>query len=353
MQTEPLDLSSFKLRYVTDDRPGITRRRTGKGWSYRDPNGNLIHDEKTLARIRSLAIPPAWTDIWICPYPNGHIQATGRDAKGRKQYRYHPTWREMRDETKYARIIAFAEALPRLRAKVDKDMRRPGLSREKVVATIIRLLETTLIRVGNAEYAKANKSYGLTTLRDRHVSVEGSQLRFRFRGKSGVEHEIELKDRRLANIVKRCQDIPGQTLFQYVDELGERCPIDSSDVNAYLRAAMGDDYTAKDVRTWAGTVLAAQALAALGTCETKTEANRRIVAAVDIVASRLGNTRAVCRKCYIHPAILSAYEEGIVITCEEADADLTTAIGDGSGLSPIEQAVLDFLRERWETVSAA
>jgi DNA topoisomerase-1 len=264
-----------------------------------------------LSRIRALAVPPAWTDVWICPHDNGHIQATGRDAKGRKQYRYHRRWREVRDETKYEKTIAFAEALPRIREAVERDLGRPGLPREKVLATVVRLLEITHIRVGNEEYARKNKSFGLTTMRDRHVDVEGSLLRFHFRGKSGKDHDVGLRDKRLARIVKRCSDLPGDELFQYVAEDGQRRSIESADVNAYLRAIAGAEFTAKDFRTWNGTVLAARALREQR-FETKREANKNVAAAIKEVAERLGNTPSVCRKCYVHPAIVEAYVGGLL-----------------------------------------
>src|SRR2546423_1625725 len=265
------------LRYVSDASPGIRRKRAGKNFSYIGLDGKPIHDQDELHRIRSLGIPPAWTDVWICPQPNGHIQATGRDAKGRKQYRYHPRWRAVRDETKYSRLIAFGEALPTIRARVEHDLGLPGLPREKVLATVVRLLETTLIRVGNEEYARQNRSYGLTTLRNRHVDVRGTELRFHFRGKSGKEHEVALHDRRLARVMRRLQELPGQELFQYVDEDGTRASIDSDDVNAYLREIAGEDFSAKDFRTWAGTVLCAVALRELDAASGEVEAKRNVV----------------------------------------------------------------------------
>ncbi len=308
--TDPLVAArTAGLRYVSDADPGLRRRKKGKGFVYTDASGRLVRDESTLARIRRLAVPPAWTDVWICPSPDGHIQATGRDARGRKQYRYHTRWRSVRDETKYDRMIAFAKLLPGIRRRVDADLSRPGLPREKVLATIVKLLEATLIRVGNDEYARQNRSYGLTTLKDRHVGFTsgGRKAVFRFRGKSGKQHEIELDDPRLARIVKRCRDIPGQELFQYLDDEGENRTIGSGDVNEYLREIAGDELTAKDFRTWAGTVLAATALAALEAWKTQRQAKRNIVAAIASVAERLGNTPAVCKRCYVHPAVLESY----------------------------------------------
>lgn len=338
------------MRYVSDARPGIQRRRAGKGFRYRAPDGSLIHDVETLQRIRSLAIPPAWTDVWICPTPNGHLQATGRDAKGRKQYRYHPRWRTVRDETKYTRLIAFGEALPRIRARVHADLARHGLPREKVLATVVRLLETTFIRVGNEEYAKSNDSYGLTTMRNEHVAVSGGTIQFQFRGKSGIEHTIGINDRRVARIVKRCKELPGKELFQYIDDGGERQTIDSGDVNAYLEGITGEHFTAKDFRTWAGTVLAAIALRECGPFDGETQAKRNIVRAIERVAERLGNTPGVCRRCYVHPALLDAYLEGAML--EGVTQRVEQESADGlAGLRPEEAAVLAVLRQRltWET----
>lgn len=336
------------LRYVTDAGPGMRRRRAGKGFAYIGADGKAVRDREALTRIRALAIPPAWTDVWICPSANGHLQATGRDARGRKQYRYHARWREVRDETKYGRMIAFAEALPRIRRRVERDLERPGLEREKVLATVVRLLETTLIRVGNEEYARANDSFGLTTLRNRHVEVNGSTLRFEFYGKSGRRHRITLDDPRLARIVKRCRDIPGYELFQYLDDDGERRSIDSTDVNEYLREAAGEEFTAKDFRTWGGTVLAAIALCGFEPCDCEAEAKKNVARAIEMVAERLGNTPAVCRKCYVHPAVIEAYLEELqgmrlgpleVSDDEELPASL-------SELRREETRVLAFLRER-------
>ena len=298
------------LRYTSDRQPGIRRTKHGSTFRYFDANGRRVTNPDELGRIRSLVIPPAWQDVWICAEPRGHLQATGRDARGRKQYRYHPKWRQVRDETKYDRMIGFAQALPKIRRHTTRDTKRSGVPREKVLATVVQLLEKTLIRVGNDEYAKQNRSFGLTTLRDGHVDVRGGSVRFSFRGKSGIEHEIDLQDRRLAKIVKACRDLPGYDLFQYVDERGNRCTIGSADVNAYLKAITGEDYTSKDFRTWAGTVLAATMLREIGAFTSPTEGKRNIVRAVESVAKKLGNTKAVCRKCYIHPAIFDAYVDG-------------------------------------------
>ena len=334
-----------RLRYVSDSMPGIRRKRAGKHFSYTDPDGAPIHDADELQRIKALAIPPAWTDVWIAPTPRGHIQATGRDAKGRKQYRYHRRWREVRDETKYERLIAFGEALPLIRERVAHDLARPGLPREKVLATVVRLLETTLIRVGNEEYARENHSFGLTTLRNRHVDVTGTALRFHFRGKSGVVHDIDLHDRRVAHIVKRCQELPGRELFQYLDGEGERHGVDSDDVNEYLHDVSGQEFTAKDFRTWAGTVLAAMALREFEAFDCEAQARTNIVRAIEQVARRLGNTPAVCRRCYVHPAVLDAYLEGAALDAlrERVECELVESLAT---LRPEEAAVLALLRER-------
>lgn len=298
------------LRYVHDDIPGVTRRASGKGFAYYGTDGSLIRNRDVLRRIRGLAIPPAWTEVWICPYPEGHIQATGRDAKGRKQYRYHPRWREVRDMTKYSRMIAFGEALPRLRERIADDLRLRGLPKRKVIAAVVALLARTRIRVGNEEYRKTNRSYGLTTLRDQHVDIDQSRLQFRFRGKSGMVHHISLSDRRLAQVVRRCQDLPGQELFQYLDDEDGRQPVDSGDVNDYVKEATGDDFTSKDFRTWAGTLEVARKLQQLGPAGSLTEAKRNTVEAVKGAAECLGNRPATCRKHYVHPAVIDAYLEG-------------------------------------------
>lgn len=335
------------LRYVSDEMPGIRRKRAGKHFSYLGLDGKPIHDPDEIQRIKSLGIPPAYTDVWICPLPNGHIQATGRDAKGRKQYRYHPRWREVRDETKYGRMLAFGAALPRIRERVEQDLALPGLSREKVLATVVRLLGTTLIRVGNDEYAKQNKSFGLTTMRDRHVEINGATVKFRFRGKSGKNHSIALTDRRLAKIVKRCRDIPGYELFQYIDDNGERQTIDSADVNEYLREITGQDFTAKDFRTWAGTVLATLALQECEAFESETQARRQIAQAITSVAERLGNTPSICRKCYVHPAVIDSYLDGTMI--ESLQQRVEQELEDApDGLEPEERAVMRLLKRRLE-----
>jgi DNA topoisomerase-1 len=337
--------SAAGLRHVSDEGPGLSRRRSGKGFSYRDAKGAPVQDKAVLARIRTLAIPPAWTDVWICPRANGHIQATGRDARGRKQYRYHPDWRLARDATKYEHIMEFAHGLPRLRARVATDMARRGLGREKVLATVTHLLDTTLIRVGNEDYAQANQSYGLTTLRNRHVAVEGGELRFHFKGKSGKMWKLRLRDRRVAKVVRACQELPGQELFQYIDEDGERQTVDSADVNAYLREASGRDITAKDFRTWAGTVLAAMALSEFEKFDSSTAAKRNVKAAIERTAARLGNTPTICRKCYVHPEVLDSYMQGslLVQVKREVEAELREELDE---LRPEEAAVLAFLRQR-------
>jgi len=333
------------LRYFPDTRPGIRRDRKGKDFSYVRPDGLRASDPETLARIKRLAIPPAWEEVWICPVGNGHIQATGRDARGRKQYRYHSRWREQRDQNKYERMMAFAEALPAIRRRVKRDLARPGLAREKVLATVVRLLETTLIRVGNDEYARHNQSYGLTTMHDRHVKVTGQKISFGFTGKSGKRHEIEFHDLHLAKIVRRCQDLPGQELFVYQDEGGETRDVTSQDVNAYLREIVGDDFTAKDFRTWAGTVLAASALREFERFTNKAQAKKNIVNSIEAVSKMLGNTPAVCRKCYVHPAILDSYLEGGTIEVLEQRTAQKMRGGKG-GLKPDEAAVMALLRKR-------
>jgi DNA topoisomerase-1 len=344
-QLDPVESArAAGLTYATDTRPGIRRKRAGKGFTYVRTNGTSIRNSSELRRIRALVIPPAWTDVWICLDPRGHVQATGRDARGRKQYRYHPKWHEHRDETKYERLIGFAQALPAVRRRTAKDLRRAGQPREKVVAAVVQLLEKTLIRVGNDEYARQNQSFGLTTLRDGHVEVSGARVRFAFRGKSGVEHEVDLNDRRLARIVKACRDIPGYDLFQYYDEDGERQTIGSADVNAYLREITGEDYTSKDFRTWAGTVLAAQLLRDFEAVDSDARAKKNIVQAVETVAKRLGNTKAVCRKCYIHPAVLDAYVDGSMLKTMAQRARRTAP--SPHALSEAEAAVLGLLQRR-------
>jgi DNA topoisomerase-1 len=330
------------LQYVTDERTGYRRRAKGKQFDYLDTEEKRIRDEQRLLRIKRLAIPPAWTDVWICPSTNGHIQATGRDARGRKQYRYHERWREVRDENKFDRLAVFARALPKIRRRVAQDLKLPGLSRRKVLATIVRLLERTFIRVGNDEYARENKSFGLTTLKNRHVKVRGAQMRFRFRGKSGIQQEVDITDRRVAKVIAKCQDLPGQDLFQYLDDDREVQDITSQDVNEYLREIAGEDFTAKDFRTWGGTVLAAIALSKQEEFETKKQAKSNIKTAICAVAELLGNTPAVCRKCYVHPVIVEAYLNRTRI------AGIN---GAGKELKPpdlraAERAVLKFLHAR-------
>jgi DNA topoisomerase I len=343
---DPRDAAhSAGLRYVSDEEPGIRRRKAGKGFSYQGPGGTRIDDKETLARISALAIPPAWTDVWICPRADGHIQATGRDVKGRKQYRYHAAFREIRESTKFEHMVAFAKALPALRETVRQHMALRGLPRDKVLATIVHLLETTLIRVGNSDYAKQNDSYGLTTLKDPHVAVGGSELKFRFKGKSGRVWQLQVKDRRVAKIVKACQDLPGQHLFQYLDDTGAQQTVTSSDVNAYLKEITGSEITAKDFRTWAGTVLAAMALSAFEQFDSQASAKKNVRAAIEEVAARLGNTPTICRKCYVHPKVLNCYLQGDLLLeiRSEVEAELSDNL---AGLKPEEAAVLTFLEAR-------
>jgi len=339
------------LRYVTDAAPGIRRRRSGRGFAYTRPDGTPIRDRAEIDRIRKLVIPPRWTDVWICPSPTGHLQVTARDARGRKQYRYHARYRAIRDETKFGRMIEFSEVLPKIRECVERDICAPTLSREKVLATVVWLLERTLIRVGSDEYARDNGSFGLTTLRRRHVEVNGSTLRFEFRGKSGVPHSVALTDRRIARIVQRCQELPGQELFQYLDDDGRRQSVDAGDINQYLREIAGRQVTAKDFRTWAGTMLAAAQLREIGGFESEKEANANIVGAIDQVARRLGNTRAVCRKYYVHPAILEAYLEGFTLPPASPSHQRRDA-SRASGLRRDEQVVVELLRGRPASASA-
>jgi len=333
------------LRYVSDAMPGITRRRAGRAFSYRGPDGRLIRDRADLARIKRLAIPPAWSDVWICPDGKGHLQATGRDARGRKQYRYHPDWRTVRDAAKFDRMLAFARALPRLRERVAEDQARRGLPREKVLATVVRLLEVTLIRVGNQEYARENRSYGLTTMRDRHVDFAGAELIFEYRGKGGRRHRISLRDRRLARIVRSCQELPGQHLFQYIDDEGERQAVDSADVNAYLQEITGEPFTAKDFRTWAGTVLASLALGEFESFDTEAAAKRNVTRAIEQVAAQLGNTAAVCRKSYIHPEVVACYLDGSLLGLLRGRVEQVLR-EDLAGLRSEEAAVLALLQQR-------
>lgn len=301
------------LRYVTDAMPGIRRHRHGRGFTYIGPDGEVIRARDALKRFRSLVIPPAWTDVWICPHEDGHLQVTARDARGRKQYRYHPQFRQQRDGTKFERMFELSDVLWKIRERVESDITLPGLARNKIMATVVWLLETTLIRIGSDEYRKANKSFGLTTLRRRHVAVSGSDMRFEFKGKSGIQHAVSVADKRIARIVQRCQELPGEELFKYLDDDGKRQEVDAEDVNAYLQEITGRDITAKDFRTWAGTMLAAEGLRSIGPAGSKREAEKNVIACVDITAKRLGNTRSVCRKYYIHPALIEAYLEGSVL----------------------------------------
>jgi DNA topoisomerase I len=328
------------LRYVSENQPGYTRKAKGDDFEYFDTEGKAVGDEQRLLRIKRLAIPPAWADVWISPTANGHVQATGRDARNRKQYIYHERWREMRDENKYERIVSFGKALPKIRRRVSKDLSLPGLPRNKVVAAIVQLLEDSFIRVGNEEYARENKSFGLTTMQDRHVDVKGSKMRFRFRGKSGIKHDVDVTDRRIAKIVLKLQDLPGQELFQYVDENDEVCAVTSQDVNDYLREITGEDFTAKDFRTWAGTVFAAVALSTVGGFETKKQAKANVKDAIGAVSKILHNTPAICRKCYIHPAVLETYLSG------EPIEGLKRTIEKALTREDVEAAILKFLKTR-------
>jgi DNA topoisomerase-1 len=342
--TDPVESArAAGLRYTSDRRPGIRRVRKRAGFRFVGPGGRPITDREDLRRIRALVIPPAWEEVWICPDPRGHLQATGRDARGRKQYRYHARWRQVRDETKYHRMIRFAQALPAIRRHTDAALRKAGLTRHKVIAAVVQLLEKTLIRVGNDEYARDNNSFGLTTLRDGHVEIDGGTVRFSFKGKSGVEHEVDLADRRLARIVKACRDIPGYDLFQYYGENGERQSIGSGDVNAYLKEIAGEDFTSKDFRTWAGTVLAAQLLREFDHAPSEARLKRNVVKAVEGVAKRLGNTKAVCRKCYIHPAVLDAYMDGSMLKTVAQRARRAARSGE---LTEGEMHVLALLQQR-------
>ena len=318
--------------------------RHGRGFAYRDAEERPVRDRPTLVRIKSLAIPPAWSDVWICASARGHLQATGRDARGRKQFRYHPRWTALRDASKYERLIGFCRVMPKLRRRVARDLRRPELTHEKVLATVIKLMKATLIRIGNEEYARQNGSYGLTTLRDRHARVRGSTVRLIFRGKSGKEVDAEVTDKRVARVVKQCQELPGQDLFSYVDANGERRTVTSQDVNDYMRETTGEDYTAKDFRTWAGTVLAAVALRELKGFESETEAKRNVDAAIDRVAKRLGNTRAVCRRSYVHTAVLDSYLDGSLGRRLVRRAD--KLLDEGPVTPSVESAVLSLLRSR-------
>jgi DNA topoisomerase-1 len=348
---DPRDAAeSAGLSYVSDERPGIRRKKAGTGFSYARPDGSRLIEPDALKRIRALAIPPAWTDVWICPFPDGHIQATGRDTKGRKQYRYHAHFREVRESTKYEHVVAFADALPSIRETVREHMALRGLPREKVMATVVHLLETTLIRVGNDDYARQNNSYGLTTLKNRHVAIEGNEVRFRFTGKGSKQWSLHVRDRRLAKIIRACQELPGQELLQYIDEHGNCQDVTSTDVNEYLKAITGKDITAKDFRTWAGTVLAAMALSELESFDSAAQAKRNLRSAIEKVSARLGNTPTICRKCYIHPEVLNAYMDGnLVLEIKlQAESELRSAV---ENLKPEEAAVLALLRARLAKVA--
>jgi DNA topoisomerase I len=339
------DARSAGLRYVSDDRPGIRRRMGPLGFKYFSPTGRAIRKAAEIKRLNKLAVPPAWKDVWICPDPRGHIQATGRDARGRKQYRYHPDWRACRDETKYDHMLAFANALPRIRTRTRADLARPGLPREKVLAVVVQLLEKSLIRVGNDEYAKSNQSFGLTTLRDKHVAVKGGLLKFEFTGKSRVRHTVDVNDRRLASIVRQCKDLPGYELFQYVDEDGKRQDVGSADVNQYLKELTGEDFTAKDFRTWVGTVLAATALREFEKVDSQAQLKKNVLRAIEAVAEMLGNTKTVCRKSYIHPAVIDSYMDGSMLEVLRKRA--TQAMKKKlSKMRPEEAAVLTLLQLR-------
>ena len=348
----PTVARSAGLRYVNDTAAGIARLPEGKAFRYADAGGAEITDDATLARIRALVIPPAWTDVWICKYDNGHLQATGRDAKGRKQYRYHARWRNLRDEVKYERMISFGQALPHIRRQVDADLKLSGLPRAKVLATIVYLLQATMMRIGNEEYARTNKSFGLTTLRARHVRVDGKAVQFRFRGKSGVFHDVTLEDKRMARIIGRIRDLPGQDLFQYLDDDGERRTVGSADVNDYLRNVSGQDYTAKDFRTWSGTVLAALALREFEKCDSDTQARKNIVRAIESVAEKLGNTPSICRKCYVHPAVIESYLDGTILEALRLRTE-QELVDDLHALQPDEAAVVALLQTRLAAVQPA
>ena len=324
------------LRYVSDQQPGIRRIRSGKSFRYVDAKREPVRDDRTLERIRSLVIPPAWTDVWISPWARGHIQATGFDARGRKQYRYHDRWRQVRDSEKFEHLAAFGRVLPKIRARVQKDIALRGLPRERVIATVVQLLDESLIRIGNESYARQNKSFGLTSLRTKHLTLTGTEIRFQFRGKSGLEHAVRVRDRRVSAVIKRCQELPGQHLFQYIDDHGERRTIQSEDVNSYLRSITDADITAKDFRTWWGTVIAALYLREMGPAETERARKANLKIATEAAAKALGNTPTVCRKCYIHPAIVEAYERGETIGRRHRRA----------GMRPEEAAVLWMLERQ-------
>ena len=341
------------LRYVRDEQPGIERRRRGEGFVYATADGKIIRNATTLDRIRALAVPPAWTHVWICPDPRGHLQATGRDAKGRKQYRYHAAWRAHRDETKFDRLQAFADVLPVIRRRTNAHLEQPGLPRNKVLATIVQLLEKSLIRVGNEEYVRQNQSFGLTTLRSRHVRVTGGTLSFQFRGKSGVRHSVSVNDRRLARVVKQCRDLPGQELFQYLDDAGEAQVVDSGDINSYLKEITGQDFTAKDFRTWSGTVLAATALRDVPPPGTKRQTERNVNVAIEAVAGLLGNTPTVCRKSYVHPGIVDAYRDGTMAVVASRKTKTPARIAGLRADEVLLLALLKYLQNRDASRKAA
>jgi DNA topoisomerase-1 len=350
--TDPVESAKAAgLRYVTDAQPGIHRKRRGTGFEYVDADGKRVRDKEALKRIKSLVIPPAWREVWICTNPKGHLQVTGRDARGRKQSRYHPRWREVRDETKYERMTIFGAALPGIRERVEQDLSLPGMPRQKILAAIVQLMEATLIRVGNEEYARENQSYGLTTMRNKHVHVQGSSVTFKFQGKSGVRHAIDIHDRRLARIIQRCQDIPGYELFQYLDSDGGHHSIDSADVNEYLRAMTGQDFTAKDFRTWAGSVLACTMLQEFEAFTSQTQAKKNVVQAIKDVAGRLGNTPSVCRKCYVHPAVLDTYFGGAMLKTVKKRVEEETA-DSPNALRQEEVALLQLLQKRLALAAA-
>ncbi len=338
------DAKAAGLRYVSDAQPGFTRRRSGKGFSFKDSDGKTISDPKMTSRFKALVIPPAWREVWICPYSNGHIQATGFDERGRKQYLYHEKWRQARDENKYERMLSFAQLLPKIRRTTKRDLKQRGLPRTKVLAAILQLLEKTMIRIGNEQYAKENKSFGLTTMRNRHAKVRGTKVHFDFKGKSGIHHEIYLQDSTLARVIAKLQDLPGQELFQYEDEYGETVSVGSGDVNEYLKEITGEDFTAKDFRTWSGTVLASLALQEFEKFDSQTQAKKNIVRAIEDVAGKLGNTPSICRKCYVHPAILESYLDGSML--ETMQQTTEARLKNLRGLSAEEAAVLAFLQKR-------
>ena len=347
--SDPVEAAeSAGLRYVSDTMPGIRRKRAGKGFTYAGPDGKTIRNPEQVDRIRSLAVPPAYTEVWICPVPNGHIQATGRDARGRKQYRYHAKWREARDETKFGRMLTLSEFLPRIREQLERDLSLPNLPRRKVLAAVVSLLESTCIRVGNDEYARSNRSFGLTTLQDRHVEISGSKLRFEFRGKSGKTHLVSVTDRRLARIVQRCQALPGEDLFQYVDGDGARQAIGSGDVNDYIREISGEEFSAKDFRTWAGTILAVVALTEIGAWTSQGQAKSNVLKAIDRVAEQLNNTRAVCRKYYVHPAVFESYLAGSLLEGLQNGTNKAAK----SQLEPEEASVVRLLRHHLDPITS-